>query len=507
MYETLLFKRGYLITNTSIENSSDDSVRSIMAKWDKRAIDSFYIYCDPALNAHVYDKQHICILLLGLILDPLNNLDNPENILSTLHDKYLRSEDDFFDYVDTLTGRFVILLVSPNNKFIFQDAAGNMSLFYHDSSDGMIISSHIQLIAEVNNLEMPQQRKDFINSEDYQQHSVKYFPGLLTPYPNVVALTPNTLLYIDELRIRRFFPRDNITKQAISHDLIDELAHLFLKQIEMLRKKRQLSVSLTAGIDSRLTLAATRPFKDSIFYYTFVIAGDSVQERDAYFAKKVCDGLNIEHHILRVKPAPVTQDDCDFLKVFRRNTAYMRADRQGMIAKTLYEQHPKDCLHIKSNVSEISRAFYRKQAYLLPNTIHPSMLSLLYGIKSQSSFCINAFQDFIDTTNFKKRLIFNYDVCDLFYWEHRIGCWQSLQILDFDMSQDTLILYNNRYILNKMLSVTLRERRNNMLYDEIIKSLWPEALTIPYNPWRQNNVMEKARKLAVGMCRRFLLNG
>ena len=175
-YESLLFKRGYLITDTCIENVSNDSVWHIMSKWDKRAINSVYVYRDPALSAYICDKQNTGILLLGLVLDPLNNIDSPERIVNILHTKYLRSEDEFFDYLDTLTGRFVLLVVSPNKKFVLQDATGNKSLFYSNASSEIILSSHIQLIAEMKSCQIPQERLEFINSKSYKSN-VSHFPG------------------------------------------------------------------------------------------------------------------------------------------------------------------------------------------------------------------------------------------------------------------------------------------------------------------------------------------
>jgi len=503
-----MFKGGYLITSEDSHSSNNTNVNYISTHWEKKKIDSLFCLFDPDLDAYSYDKQQATILLLGIVLDPLNAIDCPETILTILLNKYLRSEEEFFNYVDILTGRFIILVASPNKRFIFQDATGNRSLFYHKSSDEIFVASHAQLIAEIKNYEIPQEREDFVKSESYKRN-VRHFPGILTPYPNIFVLTPNTLLDLDKLEIKRFFPHERIKQQEISLDLVDEVSNLFRKQVQMLCKKRKLSVSLTAGIDSRLTLAATKEFKNLIFYYTYVTKGNSEHEKDAYYAQKICNYLKIEHHLLSANETAVCEDDWEFLKVFRRNTAYMRADSQGMLANALFKKHPKNCLHLKSNVAEISRAFYRKKVCLPPKYINPLLLSRLYGINPASLFCIDAFKDFIEITNFKKASTFDYDFYDLFYWEHRLGCWQSLQILDFDMSQDTFILYNNRYILNKMLSVSLKERVKNTLYCEIIKRLWPEALRIPCNPWTQASGVKKLtgkmRKLAKGVYLRFKL--
>jgi hypothetical protein len=95
----------------------------------------------------------------------------------------------------------------------------------------------------------------------------------------------------------------------------------------------------------------------------------------------------------------------------------------------------------------------------------------------------------VDLVDLRPDRIFNYDMFELFYWEHRMGSWQSLQIMDLDVAQDTFILYNNRHILRKMLSVPLEDRLWNRIHLEIIRSRWPELLDILFRtdlkPWHR----------------------
>ena len=503
-YQSLLFKGGYLITDIRTSRIENESVNHVLSRWKKTAARSYLIFCDPAVDLHEQEDGETKIVLIGRVLDPINNEDRISEILAHLLGFYRKSENYFFDYLDKLTGRFVLLLASPTRNFVLQDATGNRSLFYNNRASDLIISSHIQLIADIKGHQIPEERRAFIASKSYQSH-VRHFPGTLTPYIEIDALTPNTLLGLDEFRVARFFPRDRFVRRKLSGDLIDEISSILTRQIKLLSTKQPLGVSLTGGIDSRLTLATSRELKDSILYYTFATDRNSFEQRDAELAQKICRDVGVRHLIIRGIETPISDEDHQFLQVFRRNTAFMRADRQGMIAKALHEQYPHGHLHLKSNVSELGKGLYRSKEYFLPGKANPQMLAHLYGTNAKSGFCVAAFQDFIKRTDLKHAVSMGYDIYDLFHWEHRLGCWQALQLLDFDMSQDTMIPYNNRYLLGKMMSIEPAKRHSHALYFSIIRHVWPEVLQFPCNPWQKKGLLTKfMRRIARGLYWRIM---
>jgi hypothetical protein len=467
-------------------------------------INFYYVYTDPDLDIYISERDGVFLVLIGQVLDLLDASSTGNHCAEKLCELYQKSENSFFDYIDTLTGRFIILVTSSTDSFVFHDPAGNRALFYRISPKSIIISSHAQIIAELHEDTIPQERKAFIESQSYKGAGTKYLPGVLTPYPSILLLTPNTLLDLRRKQVRRFFPRAELRREKLTDDLIDDLAHLFSTQVRILAGRQRLAVSLTGGVDSRLTFAATKDYKQEIFYYTYVIDGDLEQQRDAQIAEQLCRRLGAEHHIISVNKSCLSGSCSEFLEVFHRNTAYMRADRQGLIANALYEQYPKDYLHIKSNVSEIGRAYYKKIYSFLPEQAQSAIFSYLYPINRVSKFCIGAFEDFTNKVDFHVGLAYGYNAYDLFYWEHRMGCWQSLQLLDFDMVQDTIILYNNRYIINKMLSVSIENRKEDILYYKLIKRLWPEALSVPVNTWQKNRLLQQTKRLMRGMNMRLM---
>jgi hypothetical protein len=94
---------------------------------------------------------------------------------------------------------------------------------------------------------------------------------------------------------------------------------------------------------------------------------------------------------------------------------------------------------------------------------------------------IQKFEVFMNITGFMPENIYNYDYGDLFYWEHKMCQWHSLLLLESDMSHDTFLIYNNREILSKMLSIPFDDRLNKKLFISLIRKMWPELLNYPVN--------------------------
>jgi hypothetical protein len=317
-------------------------------------------------------------------------------------------------------------------------------------------------------------------------------PGLYTPYKEVSILSPNTLIDINERKIKRFFPREKLKKQKINDELIKNIADILKNTFNVLAKKYKLAVSLTGGIDTRLTLASSKTYKDKITYFTYVFDNDAGHYDDLKIAREISKITKIKHEEYIIN----STEHEEYLDLFNRNCSFLRSEKQGKLAYAIYKKYPKNHLHIKSTVSEIGEGFYFRHFPPIPavKIFLPQILTYFYRTNKKSHFTKNAFKDFIRITNFNEILKYNYNYYDMFYWEHRNGCWQSLQNQDFNISHDIFIIYNNRYILNKLLSVPIKNRIECTLQFKIIDYMWPELSNIKFNSWRPSTLRQKITK-------------
>lgn len=460
-----LFRRGYLV----VENSRVEDVPRQVHEWDTDEFRGFSVLSHPELPVELQRSDDCSIALLGHVIDPINGRRAHADILSHLSESLSSGREHFFDALDDLTGRFVLLIDAPDGSFAVQDAAGVRSLFYDTHTSSCLLSSHPEIIAMM---------EDYKKSElaDEVSHShVAYFPGLSTPFSNIYRLTPNTLLTLPERTVKRFFPREPLPSGRDLDDVTSEIGAILTSQMELWNEDADLLLSLSAGLDSRLSLAATRSIADDLVYYSWIFPDRDYGE--AEIARELCDHLGLEHRTINL----LDEAPQEFVDGFMKNTSGMSIVDRAHGIHNFRKKFPKDRVELRSNVAEVGRTYYRNTAMFLPNRIDASVLTKLY-FRANSDDVVREFQRFLDVTGFDDERIYNYDPYDLIYWEFRMGSWLSTWLLDKDLSHDTFVVYNNRTLLKKMLSVDASHRRHDELFYELIRDLWPGCLDIPINP-------------------------
>jgi hypothetical protein len=72
---------------------------------------------------------------------------------------------------------------------------------------------------------------------------------------------------------------------------------------------------------------------------------------------------------------------------------------------------------------------------------------------------------------------------DLFYWEERIANWGNQIQQEKDIAQEDFNVFNSRDLVVHYLSVHSKylELHNLKIHLEVIRKLWPEALSYPIN--------------------------
>ena len=497
-----LFRRGYVITNVDLKRIDNSYIDEITQKWEKDEIGNLAIYKEPNLENYTHKSGLVEILLLGIVCDPINNISSPDRVLKNLCEAYKENNSAFFDYLDCLSGRFLLLVCAKNNKFLLQDAVGLRPVFYDINSQDVIVSSNPFIIAAINNYSISELHKNFIYSFNYDGTSnFFHFPGLLTSYENVYKLTPNTMYDLENNVVERFFPRGPLNKEKFTPEFIREISLIIERQIKLLAKSHRLAVSLTSGIDSRLTLAATKGNSNNIWYFTTDM-GSQDDRQDSYVASKICSDLGIKHTILTLENNNLSSG---FLECFNAHTSHMALDRVRHTEVTL-DDYPPGYLQIHSGANAIAKSVYLRNISLAPSKISAKLLSHLYNrSRGSEKFVVDAFTTFIDRTNFNSKCLYNYNFYDLFYWEHRLGSWGTLSALAYDIICERTSVMNNRLILKKVLSSKLKHRVRSDIHYEIIKYLWPETLKYPVNPHKKTNrslnedVKKKLRGLRLRM--------
>lgn len=475
-YKNLLYKRGFLFTDIKNPLFVDKDSQAVFNSWCRVNIDEYKLFYDSSLLIGIAKKEDMTIVVLGLVLNPFDGVIDSHLIAKKLLDYKLESEIKFLEYQNQLSGRFIIIYKKGKTVEISNDACGTRSVFYDKYNLNCLVSSHCTLIANLVGYDISAEAIYFFNNRNYEKAVMKKLPGLISPYEGVYILTPNTKLILPERKIKRFFPyKDN--KECENYDALEkEVADLMVAQLKLLYNKTKISMSLTAGIDSRLSLAASKNISNEIEYFTFLTKNE-IHIEDERIAKKLCEDFNLSHHTYKWDNAY-----SDGLKEFNYIWEKNLGIRRGImwLNKIYADDFPDDRVHIRSNIAEIVKADSDLYEY---DVLSAKQLAYLYSTTpmNKDDKVIKKFQEFIDNTDFSEQRLFNYDYRDIFEWEYKMCQWHSWLLLESDMSHDTFLIYNNREILSKMLSLPYLDRLNKKIFVGIIKRLWKELLVYPVN--------------------------
>lgn len=478
MMDNLLFCRGYCL--------ADFTTDKLPASFNKiRLDDCFYFYFHNWLDCEVVRQDKDWLVIAGTCLDIKQNTANLKEIGRFLLDLLLQNKkDEFYQHLDFLGGTFILCFSVADNVELYTDCCAIKSAFYTRRFGKTCVTSHLNIIPLVYNVDFP-----LSDVEVHKPAEVSYsygYPGNDTRYKNVLLLTPNTYLDVANMEINRYFPSQDI-EQGDIEQVADIIENAFSVQMSLLKKKdyEKEYLSLTSGSASYFTLVCLKEYWASLSFFTYNL--DGLHQIDMDGAKSIAKARNLRDHI--ALEVPRTLDGIEelsfnqFNKYLSQNTNFMHGRK---IAFFYYKYltshnkvHPKNILHIRSHLSGIGRLHYGAFGYYWEMTSKKSSvldkIRRAYQNRSDSHPVIDkSFSEFIDRTGFND--IKNYDVFDMFYWEHRMGTFISQIAIESDPAFETISLLNVRFLLRNLLSLPVNDRHDDVLFKRVVQSNSPELM-------------------------------
>jgi len=491
--DRLLFRRQFILGPRFAEQ---------FPHWHKVKLDSgLHLTAHPDLFVCRRHAPSRSVTLLGYLLDPTRPDADDGEILDDLLDRLCACDslDDFFGHTYRLGGRWILIVQKNRESRLFNDALGQRQVCYTDPAltPERWCASDPSIIAETLNLEIS---NDILSAfrQSYTEGNQQYWwPSDLTPYENVRQLPPNHYLDLESGLRNRYWPDSNLNDLPLE-EAVQRCSATLAGLMQSAYNRFEMALSLTAGWDTRMLLAASRPFKDRTFYFTMKYWNLSDKSPDLRVPRRLLAKLRLQHNIIE---CPAAMDD-GFREIYNRNVTTAR-EAYGGIAQGLYEQYPQHRVCIKGNASATVKSIYRSPEHL-GKDITAAELAEKAGMKT-GSFGARHLEKWLDDA---AQSCFNVNLLNLFYWEERMGSWQAMSALEWDVAQEVLQPFNCRDLLKDLLSVDerLREPPDYRLFEELILNLWPEVLREPVNPPQRAPIPQRAYRKLAGMLRRFGFN-
>jgi hypothetical protein len=463
----LKFRRQYLLSPEEIECPFLHQVRKI------GKIYRLYTHIDLLVTE--YSNMGISIILLGDMFD----YESPKKgNLEIIKDLICENSDDLISKIHKYSGRFVIIYVLQDKMLLLHDASATRKIYYCDRDIYPWFSSQPHLLAKVLHLgkTTDESKLEYYNSEDF----IRLFHsniGDLTFYDEIRQVLPNHLYDVAGKRVIRYWPNKKIIPMPLSQ-AAESCATIIKGLGESIALRYRLMLPLTAGKDSRLILAATKDFRNEIFYYVNKERQLSEKDQDIIIPRLLLSKLGLEFHV----QYPATSIDKDFADVYFENNRMASKEYLPFI----YNYYTKfsDKINLPGNIA--SGGFEQYKYHKLQAT--PEALIKLHRIKKYS-FALAYYTKWLaecKDTCIKN----NVNILNLFYWEERLANWGTQIQLEKDIAQEDINLFNSRLLVTYYLSVNPKYilPPNFILHRKIIKNLWPEVLSVPINPGLKNSL-------------------
>lgn len=432
---------------------------------------NYTILSDTTLQITQAATDTASIILIGYILHhEYHDLSN-EKLLLLLLDKGQNAEDIIMLLQD-YGGRYVALIKDNNTTVAITDACATRQLYWFGCGDQLSISSSAKLILDSLG-QKPEMNLDTVRLLDDKVFKAtenawygdKWYDArinkvLANHYLNMKTNTAHRLKY-------RY---DGPTSYP---DILDYVESVLTGLIKAAHSRYQIIQPLTAGYDSRLLLAASKTLSSNTLYYVFENNKDLNQSSDVKIAKGLCMKVGLDLEI--VLPGRLKED---FVAKYEKKCFFPRILPKTAHIQWHYYHHGKsNILNINGNCVGVVKCVYQNKARGCDDL---GNLIKIAGCKRSFAAPIEAW--YPEAISYSRDN--NISVYDLFYWEQRMSNWGAIFPFEQDIAIEELSPFNHKNLLFALLHVEYKKRKSpqRTWYEDLILRLWPETLSLPFNP-------------------------
>lgn len=495
-----LFIRGFLLTQNA---NIDREAFPFYGMWKCTQLQEFYIWTHPLTGFHYTVVGDTVLFLLGHAYNPFIMETSEEVCLSRIGAHL--NDNQLYDYIDELTGIFVLGIISKGKVDFLTDPSGMQSACCGVIDGKLYVTSHPQLAADILNLQMMPFVQKLIRYKWYNRVMGPYLPADLSPFSELKRIVPDIAYHYENGNIthQRFYPLKELPEAQTEQEyqtVIQAAADILKNNMELITQKWVAPwISLTGGIDSNTTFAAANGLYKKVKTFSYYSA--EKESIDCTAAQKIAEAFHIPWTLYRIPAEAEQLPDYEVKKeIIMHNNSYVAQTPENEVRKRVYLEAnlPAD-VEVKSWVSETIRAYWYKHygRHSMP-PLSGKLFRNLYKI-----FLLNRplarqidrlFEQYIRDYEYE-RIPAQYPPADMHYNEVTWGSWGGLNISEMKFYSDITIAYNNRKFLDLLFRVPLEKRISDQHHLDMKKYLNPELFDMGIRVVNQHETAFRARCL------------
>ncbi len=471
--ESLLYSGQFILGPSFVER---------FAGWQKLSLGSaLRITAHPELSLCQRSDGSRSLTLIGYLVDPDRTLATDSDILDELLGKY-SSIQALIDATFRLGGRWLLIAQEGNRSYLFNDPMGLRQAFYTDTErtdHGLWVMSQAGMGAELLGLTMDPSARDYVNRRLSRGHAQYMWPGSSSPFCEIRHLLPNHYLDLGTGQCHRFWPNQPLAPLTFDA-AVARVAQRLPQLIEAVANRFDLALGMTAGIDSRLVLAASRTIRERLSYVSVRQACMQADHADLTIPANLLRKLDLRHEVILVQP-----DMSDAFRQVYDKSVFLAHAHYGPDAEAILGHYGRAKVAVTGSGSEICRADMRLGIPLLEGKPSPEFLAMQH-LGGLHPFTIQSVREWCASAPHGCGI----ELLDLFEWEQGSGNWLAMTQLEFNIAwRDIFTPFNCRDVLTTLLAVPERYREPpaSMIYHALIGRLWPEVQDEPVNPHKKQS--------------------
>ena len=467
-----LFHYGFLITDADDISEEDYPFYN---NWQTDRIGDYNLFVSPSQTYYIQPSpEGGTYVLIGHCMNPFNGTYLEQEILTGLG---TFGSGAFFDRINELTGVFTLFYVKNTSISIVGDPCCIQTVYYGILNQKIYVSSHDNLLGDLLGLERDTYVKKLCKYKFFHFFG-SCLPGNLSQFAEFKRLVPNHFITIcvDMIEVKRFYTPH--TLEISENEIAERVSLLLSNTLEQIPKKfKRPAISLSGGCDSKTTLSCC---KEPRRYRLSSFISSDVERVDAIAAQKICKALHLDHQIYEI---PFEDQEIEGVEPIRyvlnhNNGELVPCNANDVRKQAVFSAIDDFDVEVKSWCSEIGRAYYAKRFSKRSfGRITPRKCTTLYKVFFHNRRLV------LQTDRVFKEYLKEYSVPETdrslpwqewFYWEYQKSSWNGVVITgQHRFSHNITIPYNNRLLLELLLSAPFESRVHDTIYQMIRDSRNP----------------------------------